>query len=187
MSTGKQLSIFLFVCVSQNHEQQVRFLMQQLSKKELEAQSTIASAASSLERVQSLESKIKVLEKDLYYYKKTSRELKKKRQLSIGTSESGGLTDSPSQEEIRNDLKITEGRPLDSLDNPGIQAAAHVVQRTTELKPDGGGDGVRSDVIAEGNPLCSTSGLSVSKEVYGRVTTTSQVVRKQKRQLRQLR
>ena len=48
------------------------------------------------ERVQGLESKVKLLEKDLFYYKKTSRELKKRLQQFQSQASSGGGRDAGS-------------------------------------------------------------------------------------------
>ena len=62
--------------------------MDQLAESEAPQEKELAvSSDEDKERVQSLEAKVKLLEKDLFYYKKTSRELRKRLQ---GGRDDGG-------------------------------------------------------------------------------------------------
>ena len=61
----------------QEHEKQVQLLVSQLTESTQEG-GLSSGEEGERERVRLLESKVKLLEKDLFYYKKTSRELKKK-------------------------------------------------------------------------------------------------------------
>ena len=63
--------------------------MDQLAESEAPQEKELAvSSDEDKERVQSLEAKVKLLEKDLFYYKKTSRELRKR--LHGGGRDDGG-------------------------------------------------------------------------------------------------
>ena len=61
------------------------------------------------ERVQGLESKVKLLEKDLFYYKKTSRELKKRLQQSQSQTSGGGHDAGSSATKLKGRRKEGEG------------------------------------------------------------------------------
>ena len=116
--------------------------MQQLT----EADSASMTSQES-EAVQTLQEKVKLLEKDLYYYKKTSRDLKKK--LLVSKSEG-------SQESGDSELPCSQD---------------------TDKPTTGGGMGVASGGAEGHHPVTGSSS----------VTSNGTVVKKSRRQLRQLR
>ena len=123
------------------------------------------------ERVQALEAKVKLLEKDLFYYKKTSRDLRKK--LQRGKEERGRETvtkvTSGGKERAENDSVVADFVQVDfgdSLAVSGVSLASQGRgQKGVELV---GGD----DKVGHAPPTSESQ---------------QQVIRKQKKQLRQLR
>ena len=136
-------------------------------------------------RVQALEIKLKAVEKDLYYYKKTSRDLRKKVQ------------------------ELSGEKKGDSLQQTPVNATAKVHHEKTHTVRDGDVEPMYShglaqvqDVVASTPSTAETQKRSSSTEVTikqqkltggtaqmadGKVSYTHGIVRKPKKQLRQLR
>ena len=167
------------------------------------------------ERVQGLKSKVKLLEKDLFYYKKTSRELKKRLQQFQSQTSSGGGHDAGSSVTKLKGTRREEGRSKSARGSSTERGHDVIMSRD-----DGVTDSLEVRSIAAGDKGLTVSGTSLiagtkgqqryattagssSAEVASSVTDRveqappiapptgeaqqQQVVRKQKKQLRLLR
>lgn len=156
----------------------MRLLVQQLAETDAPQEVVMPSEKAS-ERIQSLETKVKLLEKDLFYYKKTSRDLKKRLQSQPGVVK--GRDDG--------------GREMkDKLASRGSERHVHD-QATTAS------EGVADSLQLESENSLTISGTSLTAKTQSHVASSSdngvsrapptggsqQVIRKQKKQLRQLR
>ena len=183
-------------CVSlQDHEKQVQLLVEQLADGDIPQQGEVSvSPEERGGRIKSLESKVKALEKDLFYYKKTSRELKKKLQSLPGTMKYGGdgggrETESKvasSSSCIRQDHGLNEDvSVIDSLQLQNEKKSLTVSGTSLTGRTHGQvlgtipyGDGI-SQTQAQAPPTGQAHVLPTGR--------AQQVLRKQKKQLRQLR
>lgn len=189
---GDTIVRMLYVYTLQDHEKQVQLLVEQLADADSPQQGEVGiSLEEDRQRIQSLESKVKVLEKDLFYYKKTSRELKKKLQSHAGVVKGGGdgggrETESrvPSSSGcVHQDHGLTEAAFVsDSLQlqiEKGLMISGTSLTAGTHGQDPGtirSGDGVSE---TQAPPTGQAHALPSGKE--------QQVLRKQKKQLRQLR
>ena len=125
------------------------------------------------ERVEALEAKVKLLEKDLFYYKKTSRDLRKKLQRGKGDGGRETVTKVTSgvRERAENDTVVADFVQVDFDDSLAVSGVSLASQGRgqKEVEHVGGSD----DKVGQA-PLTSES-------------QQLQVIRKQKKQLRQLR
>ena len=153
----------------QDHQKQVQFLMQQLAEGEAASSGPIEQLEET-KKVQVLEAKVNLLEKDLYYYKKTSRDLRKKvKELSGEKRADGSIQTS------------AEGGVAPARAPSGVQDAAESVPPTFETrKPstEASGGAIIKDVHT---PHGKTDWVSDGK------AATHAIVKKPKKQLRQLR
>ena len=180
-----------YITPLQEHEKQVQLLVEQLAdsntpQQELEV---ALSLEEDRERIQLLESKVKLLEKDLFYYKKTSRELKKKLQshsrVVKGEGDGGGKETksrvaSSSGGAQGDHFQVEDLLVVDSLQLPNEKILA---VSGTSLAAGTHSRGHAVEVI-------SSSDDKVSHPDQGQAPPTGeelQVIRKQKKQLRQLR
>ena len=163
------------------------------------------------ERVQGLESKVKLLEKDLFYYKKTSRELKKRLQQFQSQTSSGGGHDAGSSATKLKGRRREEGGGGEGKSKSARGSSRHDVIMSRD---DGVTDSLEVRNVAAEDKDLAVSGTSLITGTKGqqRSTTTAssssttdrveqappiapptgeaqqqQVVRKQKKQLRLLR
>ena len=202
--------------ILQEYERQVQVLIQQLAEANTPSPSEVALTSSSKEegegdrdneRIQALESKINLLEKDLFYYKKTSRELKKRLQQSqsqISGSdasskgqrrEEGGLRERKNKSahggstEHGCDRDTMSDGVTDSLEVRSISDKNLTVSGTSVIAGTKGQErhatthsavivaSTSADRVSQAPPIIPPTGEAQQQ----------QVVRKQKKQLRQLR
>ena len=171
---------------AQEHEQQVQLLIKQLAD--------VQQSAHNTSQTQTLRDKIKQLEKDLYYYKKTSRDLRKK------LKEDGGRSKSATHLSLQSvGSSVTNEVNADSAVKDSIETSVAAVDDSLSS--------VRSGALSvkgsESRTTARSGGLNVvtlqleagkgsdgSDPDTGKardVKSSSKVVRKSKKQLRQLR
>ena len=172
--------------------------MSQLTEAESQQQQEegASSTEEERERVQSLESKVKLLEKDLFYYKKTSRELKKKL-LGQGVGVAAGRG-TGGEEGGRESASATSRTGWSDVVQSSSSVSAVVGERVVDSL-DGEAERGRSLAVAGvGIPSAKShthhihSGVIISSyDDRGSAPPTfgdsQPVIRKQKKQLRQLR
>lgn len=161
-----------------------------------DAESSNKAQEESSEKVQALELKVKLLEKDLFYYKKTSRELKKRLQQETNSGGDGSGDKGRRREEEGREAKKksthteychsrdwTSERLADSLEVGSVNEKSLAVSGTSlsvgAKRQDAHVASVASSSVSTVNhapPIATPTG-----------ETQQQVVRKQKKQLRQLR
>ena len=143
--------------------------MQQLA--EQEEIEHLSSGAS--ERVQHLEAKVKLLEKDLFYYKKTSRELRKKLQRGRDDERREGAMKATAsnnlKETVENDTVVADSLQTDHGDSLTVSGVSLASKGRGQK---GVEHGVGDDRVGQAPPTSESQ---------------QQVVRKPKKQLRQLR
>ncbi len=154
---------------AQAHEQQVQFLMHQLAESE-----SLSGGERDTEQVEVLEAKVKLLEKDLYYYKKTSRELKRKIQ---EFQQRGDEQDVAARQMVKERDTTERSKSTASSGShkpPDPTAGAHPSSQI---------------VGADSQPPSSAVSLSplLTSQPPGGGRAPAGVVRKSKKQLRQLR
>ena len=197
-------------------------LIQQLAEANTPSPSEVALTSSSSkeegeggggsERIQALESKVKLLEKDLFYYKKTSRELKKRLQQSQSQSSGSDAGSSMSKGHRREEGGGREGKTksahggstehgrtrdtasegvMDSLEVGSINDKNLTVSGTSVIAGTKGQE--RHAATCSAGVVASSSANRVGQAPPIAPPTgeaqqpQQQVVRKQKKQLRQLR
>ena len=175
----------------------MQVLIQQLAEANTPSPSEVALTSSSQEdseRCQALESKVKLLEKDLFYYKKTSRELKKRLQQSESQPSGVGKGQKVGEEGGREGKKKVahSGRSHDQdITSEGVADSLEVGSMNKKGLTVSGTSLIASTKREES---CATSaGVVVDKvgQAPPIATPTDEaqqpVIRKQKKQLRQLR
>lgn len=160
----------------QEHQKQVQFLMQQLA----EGEATSSGPLEQLEetrKLQALEAKINSLEKDLYYYKKTSRDLKKKvKELSGEKRAEKSLQTSAEEGVVPAKVRYAT---CDS-EVPQTQDTAESFPPTSETK--------KQFAEASGTTTKNIQALHQKTEwISDGKVPTHEIVKKPKKQLRQLR
>ena len=113
-------SVSYCLILMQEHSKQVELLMQQVSQ----SQDATSGGAESAD----LTGKVKSLEKDLYYYKKTSRDLRKKLQ-AVSLSSTSGV-------HVVESIKVSSEERVNSA--PELEENAKRERRKRKKKKDGG-------------------------------------------------
>ena len=136
-------------------------------------------------RVQALEIKLKGVEKDLYYYKKTSRDLKKKIQELSGEKKGDSLQQTPAKSSDAT-AKVHHEKAHTVCDGDVEPMSLTQVQDIVASTPSTGETQKRSgstEVTIKQQKLSGGTGQMAD----GKVSYTHGIVRKPKKQLRQLR
>ena len=136
-------------------------------------------------RVQALEIKLKAVEKDLYYYKKTSRDLRKKVQELSGEKKGDSLQQTPAKSSDAT-AKVHHEKAHTVHDGDVEPMSLTQVQDIVASTPSTGETQKRSsstEVTIKQQKLSGGTGQMAD----GKVSYTHGIVRKPKKQLRQLR
>ena len=136
-------------------------------------------------RVQALEIKLKAVEKDLYYYKKTSRDLRKKVQELSGEKKGDSLQQTPAKSSDAT-AKVHHEKAHTVRDGDVEPMSLTQVQDIVASTPSTGETQKRSsstEVTIKQQKLSGGTGQMAD----GKVSYTHGIVRKPKKQLRQLR
>ena len=138
--------------------------------------------------MQSLEIKLKAVEKDLYYYKKTSRDLRKKVQELSGEKKGDSLQQTPAKSsdatanvhhEKAHTVRDGDVEPMYSRNLTQVQDAVVSTPSTAETQKRSSS----TEVTIKPQKLSGGTGQIAD----GKVSYTHGIVRKPKKQLRQLR
>ena len=162
----------------QEHQKQVQFLMQQLA----EGEATSSGPLEQLEtrKLQALEAKINSLEKDLYYYKKTSRDLKKRVKELSGEKRADKSLQTSAEEGV---VPATVRYATCDSEEPQTQDAAESFPPTSETRKQ----------FAEASNISGTTTKDIqalhqkTEWISDGKVPTHAIVKKPKKQLRQLR
>ena len=171
---------------AQEHEQQVQLLVKQLAD--------VQQSAHNTSQTQILRDKVKQLEKDLYYYKKTSRDLRKKLKedggrsssathLSLHSVGSSATNELNADSAVKDSIETSATAVNDSLFSvrSGALSVKGSESRTTTKS---GGLNVVTLKLEAGK---GSDGSDLDTGKTGDVKPSSKVVRRSKKQLRQLR
>ena len=146
------------------------------------------------EGIQSLESKVKALEKDLFYYKKTCRELKKKLQSHSGAIKSGDDGDGRRETEsnvasssscVRQDHGLSEDVLM--ADSLQLQNEKSLTVSGTSLTSRAHSQDLGTVPSGDGASQTQTQAPPTGQAHAPPTGKVQQVLRKHKKQLRQLR